>query len=1598
MMIVYIYKSTNILFFSIYSYRRHPFTMEKCSLNSINKLAIMISTVVLAFVLIATIIYFAYVRYNNVEEMFNTPGQTSVNYAEPISAFTQQQSTQGESSCTFPKIKYPPEAEFRTCQVYLTNQTKEACDAAKAADPLNTCKYEFNGWQEFKTTKDANNNIIDYPFKVYSTSQTKSITNAPLVNKCFKEFKDNSFARSFEYQNNALVNHDCTGATSDTDHDTNRFNGMKYTSFNFLNSNDVSNNYNSMLDSICSVKYNTIPDLKRKTFFKLVLNPDKSIKTIDKLTIKEDQTGFVKDESFTEKQFTASSAYGLAYDNTSRSGKNFVVFSVTSFAPKVVNIYKFTYNYLCQDKQIMSFDKVSTTLIIDRLLDIQTTKQEYTYIDLKNVALDWSKYKVSSVDQKSIIMADLESALTRIKTNINNETKAAIEEQASIIREQQSLAEAGRKTYIEYNPSFDEITNIRNFDIKKGAIVNKKELSFTNMDFYPETVIKKGKFKKGLTLYKFSGYFWDNVADLNQKIDSKQYTFTTSGIMNMYRLNEATTSKTGGPSLSQAPDIQENYSMVWKGYFRALWSGNYRFLTYSDDASYVFINNKILNTTNNGGQHGVKGEVSNNLYLEEGSMNMIMIYFGENRGGDDMYFFWQHQNTGWQKLAEYQGQCLWWDVCNECSCDANTLCLDVDIKPTKINDTQYCYVLTDPNMVHEITVPNETVCDVLIVGGGGGGGMDMGGGGGGGGVIYKSGHKINGTVKAQIGLGGQGAPAAGTQGQPSRHQYKISATNGGDSKFGDLIAKGGGKGGSSVWRFTPDNGYGANGGSGGGASGYNESGTTGRGGTGTTGQGFAGGGGVGNYYSGGGGGAGQAGGSGRGSGAAKGGDGIANDILGTSYYWGGGGGGSGYSTNGGNGGAGGGGGGAIGTTTGGAGYNNNNGGAGGGGGTHQWANKPGGHAGENTGGGGGGGSHYNANNNGGNGGSGIVIIRFSKTMHIMNTIFDNLSFYTNTTNLISWYKMDSDNMLLDSSGKNNNLIDVGQHIFDSNAYVKGNGSVRLNGSGQHLNIPSNVNPYAICHSGTGTSAGITFSLWFKGSPSSGKWCRIFDFGDNSVGNSPLNMLLIAKHGNSNQLIFFISWNAYYLTPENYFDDNWHHIVWSISKTNKWRIYIDNVLKHANRETNSNWAIPNANWQRRYIGRSCYSQDGWFVGNIDDFRIYNKVLTTVEICTLYMYDVPSQNNTSLYTLSSSKSDFVVTPQYQTSPYVFSTVLSANKIFNYTLYGNLYLQKGAYVIYGYLSQSSGNEIPCVYEFTILDERNTPRVVSFMRPSNNRVDRYDVYIASKPIIIESGGFYKTMFRSIGLNNKSQMTSEFRIKVSYTVNNNNNVKLSSLLTTFVNATDTQIRAIYNKGLSNFSTLGTANEYINNAIQNRSTENDARNYARFMYYGFNNTSEMQNAFKYIYNTIPSLNDTTNLKNYLQSTDHFGINTAEGAKTNAETQKRVLEKKRDIRKGVDAQTSYRFEDGSTTRIDAAIQNIKDVMKTINELNYKSILGNIEPPSLKQNVNVFSVFDTSQGATINDSKLTIERFAKEQLRNDGLMPDSAERALYIEEFV
>ena len=213
------------------------------------------------------------------------------------------------------------------------------------------------------------------------------------------------------------------------------------------------------------------------------------------------------------------------------------------------------------------------------------------------------------------------------------------------------------------------------------------------------------------------------------------------------------------------------------------------------------------------------------------------------------------------------------------------------------------------------------------------------------------------------------------------------------------------------------------------------------------------------------------------------------------------------------------------------------------------------------------------------------------------------------TNLVAWYKFDGNgnDMLLDASGNNHTLINPSGTTpeYDNVIKVVGDGSLKL--TNDYIDMPSTLNPYTIWNGN-----GISFSLWFKMSTSSPNYARIFTFCDNNVGTNPSNLLLLCRNKTTSNLLFRIMISdSYtdYIAVGSFVDNNWHHLVWSIYTTGVWSVYIDNVYINPNTTQ-----IPsNFTPTRIYIGRSGYPVDTTYSTlNMDDFRIYDKVLTPTEI--------------------------------------------------------------------------------------------------------------------------------------------------------------------------------------------------------------------------------------------------------------------------------------------------------------------------------------------------------------------------------------------------
>jgi hypothetical protein len=535
---------------------------------------------------------------------------------------------------------------------------------------------------------------------------------------------------------------------------------------------------------------------------------------------------------------------------------------------------------------------------------------------------------------------------------------------------------------------------------------------------------------------------------------------------------------------------------------------------------------------------------------------------------------------------------------------------------------------------YNVNFPENTICDILVVGGGGGGGSDRAGGGGAGACIVYPNFTMNGNYKIKVGNGGLGGISTLSGGI---NGYDSEITNYDESTI-IFRAKGGGNGSSIGITDVP-----RPGGCGGGSrsqtielggitvnsnivneiqTGPNITSTYavygnigGRNSTTYTGSqndmDGAGGGGIGE------------GGSTSGSLVAvdsqyiannpgKGGDGLHTSTINNvnynfknyfntgvleddEYYYigGGGGGGDNYVGVGGNGGRGGGGnGGDSGGLTSGNGINN-------------------------TGGGGGGGAGV-SNNNGGNGGSGIVIIKIHRDITHKKVVlkydyYEDKKYPTisaDATNLKVWYKFDGNGDDSNPSETKYDLTNNGVSFVDgivNQAASFDNNADLLTSSTYNL---SNV---------LGTE--FTFSLWIKVKSGISAYGQVFQFYQD--GNNNIYM----RRQNANYLIFWIWQNGAYigstLSSSNYTLDQWRLYTITFNSTEA-KLYINGLLHQTISTNGDTLSIGNG---YLLIGDRTNS-DQHFWGEIEDFRMYNKALSTEEINDIYkQYIIPWFKNPS-----------------------------------------------------------------------------------------------------------------------------------------------------------------------------------------------------------------------------------------------------------------------------------------------------------------------------------------------------------------------------------
>lgn len=234
------------------------------------------------------------------------------------------------------------------------------------------------------------------------------------------------------------------------------------------------------------------------------------------------------------------------------------------------------------------------------------------------------------------------------------------------------------------------------------------------------------------------------------------------------------------------------------------------------------------------------------------------------------------------------------------------------------------------------------------------------------------------------------------------------------------------------------------------------------------------------------------------------------------------------------------------------------------------------------------------------------------------------------SNLLLWYKFDSategnsttgstintGNTITDYSGNNYNGTLMGGATLSSGI---GGGSVNLNGTDGYVKIPNGI---------LNGQDEITISFFAKvGKATTNSWF----FG---LGPSDQKYIIVNSQSSGNVVRGLISTNSWHSEqsvegPSTLPLNTWKHVTLEISgNTNTERMYIDGVqvAQNTNLTVKPSDVYDSTKDYSGYIGKSLYSGDPWFTGQISDFRIYNRILSADEVkqIAVQITDVPAIN--------------------------------------------------------------------------------------------------------------------------------------------------------------------------------------------------------------------------------------------------------------------------------------------------------------------------------------------------------------------------------------
>jgi len=212
-----------------------------------------------------------------------------------------------------------------------------------------------------------------------------------------------------------------------------------------------------------------------------------------------------------------------------------------------------------------------------------------------------------------------------------------------------------------------------------------------------------------------------------------------------------------------------------------------------------------------------------------------------------------------------------------------------------------------------------------------------------------------------------------------------------------------------------------------------------------------------------------------------------------------------------------------------------------------------------------------------------------------------------SANLVGHWKFDdgSGSTATDSSVNANKGTLVGD-----TQWVAGHdgGALRFDGTDDYVELP--IGPLI------GQLSNCTFAIWANFANAGGAWQRIFDFGTGET----FYMFLCPRIGMAGAMRFAITTQGggapeQMVTAPSTLPSGWHHVAVTIdADKDTVTLYLDGSVVAQNTQVTlspKDLGVTTNNW----LGRSQYIADAGYMGLLDEFRIYNRVLSAGQICWL-----------------------------------------------------------------------------------------------------------------------------------------------------------------------------------------------------------------------------------------------------------------------------------------------------------------------------------------------------------------------------------------------